>query len=77
MQSWWRVNMLVPVSLDIVEFPVPDKVSVRGSLDLKSMGFTDNRTVHLSELDTDTLEVLCKQFRQDVFAKAGKPRRGE
>jgi hypothetical protein len=35
-------------------------------------GFTEGPKWHVSEVDADSLSVLCDQFREDVFAKARK-----
>lgn len=35
-------------------------------------GFVENPKYHLSELDVETLEEMCAEFRSGVFEKAGK-----
>ncbi len=67
--------MKISVKVEIAPFKVPDKVDVKGSGSLKQAGFTDQRTLHLSELDLDTLGKLCDEFRVAVFKKAGEVRR--
>ena len=35
-------------------------------------GFHDAGSIPLSELSKETLEAMCKQFRDDIMRKAGK-----
>ena len=62
--------MKTTIQLNIAHFPVPTRVAVIGNIDLKNGGFNEQRTIHLSELDIETLEELCTQFRINVFAVA-------
>lgn len=63
--------MKTTIEVDIAPFKVPDKVAIKGSKMLKGEGFIENRALHLKELDEETLDTLCKEFRAAVFTKAG------
>jgi hypothetical protein len=64
--------MKVTVEVDLAPFNVPDTVAVKGNAGLKQNGFVESRSMHLSELGAETLSGLCEEFKDAVFAKAGK-----
>ena len=64
--------MKTTVQLEIASFKVPDRIAVKGSIGMKNEGYTDQRTLHLSEVDPETLAKLCDEFRENVFKVAAK-----
>ena len=66
--------MTIITHVKLRPFSVPNFVIQETAPGLKQDGFKEPSTFALHELDTDTLEGLCDQFRKDVFAKAEKRR---
>jgi len=64
--------MKAVIEIELVPFKVPDKVAVKGNAELKQVGFEENRSIHVSELDVETLNQLCDEFKRNVMIKAGK-----
>lgn len=61
--------MKVKLNLDVQPFTTPNFVRLAvDSGDATKEGYP----VSIKELDAETLERLCEQFREDVFTKAGK-----
>ncbi len=56
---------MITTEIELLPFSVPNYVLVK-------FGVSDNGKFHLSEVSTETLEALCKQFRENVLAKAAK-----
>lgn len=65
--------MKVNIEVDLKPFQVPNFVIAEDSPSKKQEGFKKAPQYHLSDLDSNTLEILCAQFRREVFKKAGKP----
>lgn len=63
--------MKLTTEVELVPFTVPNyvavKMPVRPRQDGPNFGAPKYR---LSELDDKTLDLLCRKFREDVFAKA-------
>lgn len=64
--------MKATIELELVPFNVPDVVYVREKPTLRQHGLAEGRKIHLSELDAETLDTLCYEFRKAVFQKAQK-----
>lgn len=50
---------------------VPNYILAEQEQGRRQDGFKEGIKFHVSELDEDTLNDLCDQFRLDLFAKAG------
>ena len=55
--------MKATIELDLQPFRTPNFVIAK---------MNENHTVPLSQLDPITLDKMCRQFRDEVFRKAGK-----
>lgn len=67
--------MKVQIELEIADFDVPDFVRVIRPVGKREdgIGFSlGNNGPKLSDLDPNTLDRLCNNFRDAVFKKAGK-----
>lgn len=64
--------MKASIEVKLKPFNVPNFVLVDEPLKERQDGFSEGRKYALSELDAETLEALCWEFKQEVFAKAGK-----
>jgi len=64
--------MSLTVSLKIRPFTVPNYVLLELPPVGRQEGFAGNHSLPLSELDADTLDQLCYEFRKAVFQKARK-----
>lgn len=66
---------MTTIKLKLRPFTVPSYVSAEMPPRPKQDGLQALPQFHISELDDETLEALCTQFRSDVFAKkkAGTP----
>jgi hypothetical protein len=58
--------------IDLMPFGVPNYVLTIPKTGKREDGFSEAPKFALSELSAETLDALCKQFRADVFIKAGK-----
>jgi len=58
------------IEMELVPFNVPDVVYVKEKPTLRQQGLVEGRKIHLSELDAETLDTLCFEFRKAVFQKA-------
>lgn len=61
---------MVEIKMEVLPFPVPDKVFVKQKPGTRQEGFKQNPGIPLDELDAEALNDLCKQFREAVFEKA-------
>jgi len=70
------------VSVEIVPFQAPVTVYTKlpytaDQIAQMKMGFGSNAPeyvqMHISSLDSATLDALCEEFRRNVFENAGKP----
>lgn len=63
--------MQITKEVELIPFRVPNYVLTKQQPKNKGEGVSfDGPKYHLSELDDETLDKLCDQFRKDVFAKA-------
>ena len=62
----------IKVWIDLKPFTVPNYVLVEQSAKPRQDGFSESPKYELKELSESTLDSLCRQFREDIFAKAGK-----
>lgn len=63
--------MFAKIILKLKPFTVPNFVIVEEQPKERSEGFQEGRKFALKELDFETLEMLCLEFRKEVFEKAG------
>lgn len=67
------MGMEISLKVEVMPFSVPTRVYEVINKDLyRETGEIPDITYPLSALDTFTLNKLCEQFRQSVFAVAGK-----
>lgn len=59
----------------LVPFAVTNYVMQEMPLGRREGGIVESPKYHLGELDNDTLSELCRQFREDVLAKAAEFRK--
>ena len=64
--------MKIKLEMEIKPFNVPNFVIPIKEGKSREDGFQEPVGIHLSELDSDTLEKMCEEFRKKVFNKAGK-----
>lgn len=69
--------MSVKIELKLRPFPIPDGVTIDRPPGLRQDGFIPAPVLKLGELDEETLEQLCEQFKDAVFKKAGKLSKAE
>lgn len=55
--------MKTTIQVEILPFNVPGFVVVDGD---------EDKSIPLSELDSETLDALCREFRSVIFDRAGK-----
>ena len=60
------------MKIELQPMTVPNFVTQKGSVRSREEGFTEAPKYALKDMDTETLDKLCNQFRADVFAKANK-----
>ena len=67
LERFWTINM--KIELKLKPFMTPNFVSAE-----KQEQFTrgEGPCFPLKDVDADSLSLLCDQFREDVFKKAGK-----
>ena len=58
------------IDIKLQPFRVPNYVLVEAKARKKQDGFSEPDTYHLSQLSDETLDKLCQQFKDNVFAKA-------
>lgn len=64
--------MKASIEIELKPFDVPNYVITVQPPRPKQDGIQELPTFHLSDLDPLTLDRLCRDFRDDVFKKAGK-----
>lgn len=67
---------MIKTTVELVPFHIPNFVVQKIPPGRRQDGFKEAPKFHLSELDIDTLEALCDQFKEDVLAKARREKRG-
>lgn len=65
--------MKASIKVDLQPFSVPNFVLTHQEARPRQEGITETVKFALSELDADTLERLCQDFRKAVFEKASIP----
>lgn len=61
--------MKIMIELDINPFTVPNFVTVNTRSVVKGESYP---AIALKDIDSETLDRLCRDFRNEVFSKAGK-----
>ena len=64
--------MAIETQIRLQPFKVPNFVLTEPRAVNREEGFKESSKFALNELDEATLALLCEQFRDDVFKKAGK-----
>lgn len=64
--------MAIETQIKLQHFRVPNFVLTEPNVGRREDGFSEAPKYALNELDAATLDLLCDQFREDVFKKAGK-----
>ena len=64
--------MKVTIQTKVKPFTVPNYVIAEMPPGKREEGFKEAPKYHLSELEVRTLDDLCREFRREVFKKAGK-----
>ena len=64
--------MTIEALIKLQPFRVPNFVLTDPKIGKREDGFYEKPKYALNELDAATLDLLCEQFREDVFRKAGK-----
>ena len=60
------------MKIKLKPFRVPNFVLSEPKITSREEGLQEPPKFALSEIDEATLDLLCEQFREDVFEKAGK-----
>ena len=60
------------LQVELQSFQTPNFVRAVSKPGLKQDGMQEIPAYPLSDLDADTLDRLCREFRDEVFRKAGK-----
>lgn len=71
--------MKTTLEVELQPFTTPNFVRLASKPGLKQDGMQELPSYPLSDLDSWTLDKLCREFRNEVFKKAGKeqpPERG-
>jgi len=63
---------MIEIKVKLKPFSLPNYVLIERPTRPRQEGFIEDPKYHLSELDDNTLEELCRDFRDGVFAKARK-----
>lgn len=66
--------MAIEVKVKLQPFRVPNYVICEVPASRRQDGMQEAPKYKLSELDDETLDNLCRQFKDDVFAKARQSR---
>jgi hypothetical protein len=64
--------MKAKIEVELQPFSVPNFVLTVQEARPRQDGFQETPNLALSDLDPPTLEMLCDEFRDAVFSKAGK-----
>jgi hypothetical protein len=65
-------RMKATLEVELHPFQTPDFVLAVSKLGFKQDGMKEVPSYPLSDLDAWTLDKLCREFRNEVFKKAGK-----
>jgi len=60
------------MEIELLPILVPDFIIQKSLPRPRQLGFTEAPMFPLSQVDANTLSLLCDQFRKDLFYKAGK-----
>jgi len=69
--------MKITTEQELVPFNVPNYVLTKAAVRPRQEGFKETPKYAIHELDDKTLDLLCRKFRDDVFAKAAAGRSGD
>ena len=61
---------MATIKLELKPFKIPNFVIPVRSATTRQEGFTPTEGIPLSELDTETLNIMCEDFKKGVFEKA-------
>ena len=64
--------MKATLQIELQPFQTPNFVRAVGKPGLKQDGMQELPCYPLSDLDSETLDKLCSDFRDEVFRKAGR-----
>jgi hypothetical protein len=64
--------MKATIEVELQPFTVPDHVLAVAKEGLKQDGMKATPKYILSDLSSETLDQMCKDFRNEIFRKAGK-----
>lgn len=64
--------MKATLEVELRPFTVPNFVIAEPGIGMKQDGLEGTRSYPLSDIDPITLDKLCRQFRTEIFKKAGK-----
>ena len=65
--------MKIKYEVELLPFPVPENARIKQKVGRRQDGFNTNAgTIHLKDLDDDTLQALCDEWIKSVYAKAEK-----
>jgi hypothetical protein len=67
-----RIEIMIEIKVKLRPFTVPNYAIAYMPPKLRQDGFVEPPKYHISELSDETLNKLCDQFRDDVFALARK-----
>lgn len=70
--TYREAKMAIETKIKLQPFRVPNFAICEVPAGRRQDGFKEAPKYALSELDDETLEELCRQFKDDVFAKARK-----
>lgn len=64
---------MAQTKINLKPFRTPNHVLIERPPRPRQEGINfDSGSIPLSELDVDTLDELCREFRENIFQKAGK-----
>lgn len=66
------VKLKTTIEVELQPFTVPDKVYAVAPEGTRQGGFVAPTSFWLSDLDADTLDTMCNEFRREVFKRTGK-----
>jgi hypothetical protein len=69
-----RKSVKASIEVELQPFTTPNFVLTVQPPRPKQEGFVETPKLALSDLDSNTLERMCDDFRSEVFKKAGKSR---
>ena len=64
--------MNIETKVKLQPFRTPNFVLVESHVAPRQQGLVESPKYALKDLDEATLDLLCDQFREDIFKKAGK-----